>query len=84
MSSLQSNNTFVSVKMGRDGSKFTFSKNYINAMEIKVLTIKICMSQRKALSDIFSLTVKYWIGVQRDQSYLMGRRCLFSLGWQSF
>ena len=24
-------------------------------------------------------TLKYWVGVQRDQSYLMGRRCLFSL-----
>ena len=23
-------------------------------------------------------------GVQRGQSYLMGRRCLFSLGWQPF
>ena len=27
-------------------------------------------------------TLKYWVGVQRGQSYLMGRRCLFSLGWQ--
>ena len=26
-------------------------------------------------------TLKYWIGVQQGQSYLMGRRCLFSLGW---
>ena len=29
-------------------------------------------------------TLKYWVGVQRGQSYLMGRRCLFSLGWQPF
>ena len=29
-------------------------------------------------------TMKYWVGVQRGQSYLMGRRCLFSLGWQPF
>ena len=27
-------------------------------------------------------TLKYWIGVQQGQSYLMGRRCLFSLGWR--
>ena len=28
--------------------------------------------------------LKYWVGVQQGQSYLMGRRCLFSLGWQPF
>ena len=28
--------------------------------------------------------LKYWVGVQRGQSYLMGRRCLFSLGWPPF
>ena len=27
---------------------------------------------------------KYWVGVQRGQSYLMGRRCLFGLGWPPF
>ena len=26
-------------------------------------------------------TLKYWVGVQQGQSYLMERRCLFSLGW---
>ena len=25
-------------------------------------------------------TLKYWVGAQQDKSYLMGRRCLFSLG----
>ena len=29
-------------------------------------------------------TLKYWVGVQLGQSYLMGRRCLFSLGWPLF
>ena len=29
-------------------------------------------------------TLKYWVGVQWGQSYLMGRRCLFSLGWPHF
>ena len=29
-------------------------------------------------------TLKYWVGAQRGQSYLMGRRCLFSLGWPPF
>ena len=26
-------------------------------------------------------TLKYWVSVQQGQSYLIGRRCLFSLGW---
>ena len=29
---------------------------------------------------VFPKTMKYWVGVQRGQSYLMRRRCLFSLG----
>ena len=29
-------------------------------------------------------TLKYWVGVQWGHSYLMGRRFLFSLGWQPF
>ena len=28
--------------------------------------------------------LKYWVGVQRGQSYPMWRRCLFSLGWPPF
>ena len=29
-------------------------------------------------------TSKYWVDVQWGQSYLMGRRCLFSLRWRPF
>ena len=29
-------------------------------------------------------TLKYWVGVQWGQSYLMGRMCLFSLCWPPF
>ena len=29
-------------------------------------------------------TLKYWVGVQWGQSYLMGRRCIFSFCWQPF
>ena len=39
------------------------------------------------MSLAFSITpktLKCWTGVQRSQSYLMGRRCLFSLGWPPF
>ena len=32
----------------------------------------------------FTETLKYWVGVQWVQSYLMGRHCLFSLGLQPF
>ena len=28
-------------------------------------------------------TLKYWVDIQWGQSYLMGRRCLFSFGWQA-
>ena len=30
------------------------------------------------------ITLKGWVGVQWGQSYLMGRRCLFSLVWSPF
>ena len=29
-------------------------------------------------------TLKYWVGVQRGQSYVMGGRCLFSVSWPPF
>ena len=34
--------------------------------------------------NFFAETLKYWVGLQRGQSYLMKRRCLFSLGWLPF
>ena len=33
---------------------------------------------------LFPEALKYWVGVQQDQSYLRGRRCIFSFGWQPF
>ena len=36
------------------------------------------------MKDFAPETLKYWIGVQWDQSYLMGRSCLFSFGWPPF
>ena len=32
----------------------------------------------------FPETLKYWVNVKWGQSYLVGRRCLFSLGLQPF
>ena len=29
-------------------------------------------------------TLKYWVGVQWGQSYLMGRMCHLNLGWPPF
>ena len=37
-----------------------------------------------SLQEIIPKTLKYWVGVQWGQSYLMGRRSLFSLGWPLF
>ena len=59
--------------------------------------LKMIASRLNALKDLLEMqrfikdllqfipdTLKYWVGVQRGQSYLMGRRCLFSLGWPPF
>ena len=35
-------------------------------------------------SKVSPEALKYWVGVQRSHCYLMGRRCLFSLGWPPF
>ena len=34
--------------------------------------------------DCYLKILKYWVGVQPGQLYLMGRRCLFSFGWSHF
>ena len=34
--------------------------------------------------NLYPETLKHRVGVQRVQSYLMGRKCLFSLGWPPF
>ena len=39
---------------------------------------------RQASNCCIPEALKYWVGVQHTQSYLMGRRCLFSLGWWPF
>ena len=46
------------------------------------LSYSLLISQMTLL--IYPETLKYWVGVQRGQSNLMGRRCLFSLGWRPF
>ena len=64
---------------------FFFSK--FLAKHKKLLCVKL---ESKILRDIKILelkipeTLKYWVGVQQCQSYLMKRRYLFSLVWPLF
>ena len=52
----------------------------------KLSTENFCRAILSGQNDdlFYPETLKYWVGVQRSLSYLMGRRCLFSLGWRSF
>ena len=44
-----------------------------------------CINVEGLEQDIIkTLTLKYWVGVQRGQCYLTGRRYLFSLRWLPF
>ena len=43
-----------------------------------------CRAKTWTLEELQMETLKYWVGVQRGHSYLMGRRCLFSFGWPPF
>ena len=87
---------FLNIEMNLDrGTYQTYRKPdnrsvYINRKSNHPPTIikQIARGTGKWTSAISSCevpkTLKYWVGVQPGQSYLMGRRCLFSLGWQSF
>ena len=60
-----------------------YSQFYIvsqSALFVKasILSTEICFCV------IYPETLKYWVGVQWGQPYLMGRRCLFPLGWTPF
>ena len=41
----------------------------------------LCMVFLIVISSSF---LKSWVGVQRSQSYLMGKKCVLSLGWLPF
>ena len=47
------------------------------------LTIRLAEQDIRAI-QVVSENKKYWVGVQQGQSYLMGRRCLFSIDWAPF
>ena len=44
----------------------------------------IAISQTDSGCQLIRETLKYWVGVQQGLSYLMERRCFFSLGWPPF
>ena len=42
------------------------------------------LKMKVQIQKLIPETMKYCVGVQRGQPYLMRRKCLFSLGWQPF
>ena len=59
---------------------FIMMKDFIKDL-LKIYFMKNFINFMK---DFAPETLKYWIGVQWGQSYLMGRNCLFSFGWPPF
>ena len=68
--------------LGYEADKFltiTLASNVLKAEKGSlIIFINGCLRR------FFLETLKYWVGVQRGHSYLMGRKCLFSLGWPPF
>ena len=69
----------------RDGSDFSHEKEGVGKIG------GVALKKGKGGITYFHInyyftpeTLKYWTGVQRGQSYLMGRRCLFNPGWPPF
>ena len=63
-----------------------YAKNYIYIyIYIYIMSIMQTQPHLVCVTNIcLPETLKYWVGVQQDQSYLMERRCLISLGWPPF
>ena len=71
-------------KNGKDKKKDKVKKATIITYRLRF--IDSCRLMQDSLSVLVDSpeTFKYWVGVQQGHSYLMGRRCLFSLGWPPF
>ena len=70
-------------------AKFDFpSLNYVwcsKNQNVNIVRSKVrYFSYSAKVIQVLPETLKYWVGFQRGQSYLMGRRCLFSRGWPPF
>ena len=50
----------------------------------KILQLKYDIKKRWTGNKTFPKILKYWAGGQQGQSYLIRRRCFFSLGWLPF
>ena len=63
---------------------FTYYLHEIKSGLCEVLFISMAVYEVRTLYSYLSrcdiVIVYYGVGVQRGQSYLMGRRCLFNLG----
>ena len=62
-------------------------KLIINEIILKIFTMFSLHIERVKKENFYTVTpktLKYLVGFQRGQSYLTGRRCLFSLGWPPF
>ena len=65
------------------------SEHFVKGCKHPTTNVGCDKDKKPALKNVLKCnvspeTLKYWVGVQRGQSYLMGRRCLFSLGWPPF
>ena len=64
---------------------FIFLYSYFLYIYIYIMSIMQTQPHLVCVTNIcLPETLKYWVGVQQDQSYLMERRCLISLGWPPF
>ena len=69
------------------GLKILTPKQILKRLPIALAQISASNNSESLLNEIMQIipeTLKYWVGVQQGQSYLMGRRCLFNLGWPPF
>ena len=60
-----------------------FAVRWIEDLAVADRPIELC-PKIEVCPTFIPETLIYWVGVQWGLSYLMGRRCLFSLGWPPF
>ena len=68
--------------MEKSGSWFTVAKMYEKQLKEKEVHLNIEILKHWNIE--IPKALKYCVGVQWDQSYIMGRRCFFRLGWPPF
>ena len=80
--------TFIGMHMILDMRRMTHMLNlflwFFKVFTIFLALINLYCSKTYYYTIIYPETLKYWVGVQWSQSYLIGKRCLFSLRWPPF